>query len=227
MREIAVIAERYAQRCYGDPAFEPLMDICDNEYNTVGIGNQIWTVENLKTTKYADDTNIPNITDFVAWMADVTGAYCWYNNQISNKTPYGALYNWFAVNNAKGLVYFTRNGVQEAGWRVPTFADLETLRTYLGGWLVAGGKLKEIGIVHWGTPNTGATDEYGFTLLPGGEIGAFTGGFDFIGKLGTLYTSELDPVFPYIFGAGWTSAQFSEGTSQKTDGYSIRCVKDL
>ena len=94
-------------------------DVDGNSYTTVTIGTQQWMVENLKTTHYADGTAIPNLTIDGDWIADVTGAYCWYNNDIVNATPYGALYNWYAVTNAHGLA--------PAGWRIPTESDLDAL----------------------------------------------------------------------------------------------------
>ena len=90
-------------------------DINGNVYHTVMIGNQVWMVENLKTTKYKDGTAIPNVTDNNAWSALSTPAYCWYNNDAATyKSTYGALYNWYAVNTGK---------LAPAGWHVATDAE--------------------------------------------------------------------------------------------------------
>ncbi len=133
-------------------------DADGNVYHGVTIGAQVWTVENLRTTKYNDGTNIELVTD-ATWDVLTTGAYCWYNNDISNKDTYGAIYNWFAVETGK---------LAPAGWHVPTKAEWQVLADNLGGGAVAGGKLKETGATHWNSPNTDATNETGFTGLPGG-----------------------------------------------------------
>jgi uncharacterized protein (TIGR02145 family) len=117
-------------------------------------------VENLKTTKYNDNTNITLVSDNANWAALSTPAYCWYNNEPTNKKDYGALYNWHAVNTGK---------LCPTGWHVPTDAEWTILTTYLGGESIAGGKLKETGTTHWYEPNTGATNETGFKAVPCGS----------------------------------------------------------
>ena len=99
-----------------------LTDIEGNTYSTVVIGAQCWMAQNLKTTKYNDGTSIPNITDNTAWSTDTTGAYCWWQNNIANKNNYGGYYNFYA--GATGKLCPT-------GWRVPSYADITTLRSYL------------------------------------------------------------------------------------------------
>ena len=148
-----------------------LIDRDGNEYHSVIIGNQEWLIENLKTTRYADGTAITNIlldTDWFAEFGNLRGAYCWYDNDINNKDPYGAIYSGYAVVNAHGLAYFTRNGIQESGWRIPSEADWQVLFNYVSVTTVGGGKLKEIGFEHWDNPNTGATNEFGFKAVAGG-----------------------------------------------------------
>ncbi|HBZ19962.1 MAG TPA: hypothetical protein DEO60_02440 [Bacteroidales bacterium] len=134
-------------------------DIEGNCYKTIQIGTQIWMAENLKTTKYNDGNTIPNITDDREWKVSLTGAYCWYDNNSTNKNTYGALYNWEAVN---------MGNLCPTGWHVPGRAEYVTLTDYLGGESVAGGKLKESGTTHWNNPNN-ATNESGFTALPAGN----------------------------------------------------------
>ena len=159
-----------------------ITDYDGNFYSTVIIDGNEWIVENLRTTHYADGTAIPNLTVTLDWANDTTGAYCWFNNDIGYKTPYGALYNKYAVDNVHGLVYFERNGVYESGWIIPSETQYEALITYLGGGLVAGGHLKEVGLTHWTTPNTGADDSVGFKA-----IGATGRGVD--GSFGTLHVN--------------------------------------
>jgi len=93
-----------------------------NTYDAVVIGEQLWTVENLYTTKYQNGTSIPNVTDNSTWAGLTTGAYCWYNNDESTYSVYGSLYNWYAVDN--GLV-------DNNGYRVPSDADWTQLTDYL------------------------------------------------------------------------------------------------
>jgi uncharacterized protein (TIGR02145 family) len=136
-------------------------DIDGNIYHTVTIGSQVWLVENLKVTQYNDGTPIPLVTVGTDWGNLTTPAYCWYNNSYATYgSVYGALYNWYAVNTGK---------LCPPGWHVPTSAEWTVLTNYLGGESEAGGKLKETGTTHWASPNTGATNETGFTALPGGS----------------------------------------------------------
>ena len=157
---------------YGDELFfktiaeNGISDVDGNYYNTVAIGNQVWLAENLKTTKYNDGIGIPLVTESSAWSATTTPGYCWYNNDsVTYKNLYGALYNYQTVNPA------TNGGknVCPSGWHVPKDADWAILTTFLGGDSVAGGKLKEVGLMQWAGPNTGATNESKFTALPGGH----------------------------------------------------------
>lgn len=151
-------------------------DADGNIYTTRIIGTQMWMVENLKSTRYNDDTPITYHTGFQSTSPE----YAWYNNDISYKTPYGALYNWYAINTGK---------LCPTGWHVPADAEVVTLVTYAGGYSVAGGKLKEVGLTHWVTPNLGATDEYGFTALPGGGTQLYASGFISLGTGGIYWTS--------------------------------------
>ncbi len=127
-----------------------------NTYNTVVIGSQCWMAKNLITSKYDDGTDILLVTNEAEWWNLTSPGYCWYNNVTGN--TYGALYNWHTVNMGNPC---------PIGWHVPTFGEWETLDTFLGIYQ-AGGILKEAGTVHWQSPNTGATNEHGFTALPGG-----------------------------------------------------------
>jgi uncharacterized protein (TIGR02145 family) len=136
-------------------------DIDGNVYKTVTIGTQVWMAENLKTTKYKDGKKIPLITKNSESANPPTPAYYWYDNdEASYKKTYGALYNWYTVNTGK---------LCPEGWHVPTEVEFNSLIAYLGGMSIAGGKLKEAGTAHWESPNIGATNETGFTALPGGE----------------------------------------------------------
>lgn len=206
------------------PIDNTLKDYDNNIYTTVTIGTQIWIVENFKTTTYANGIPIPNPTIAGNWAADTSGGYCWYNNNISNKTPYGAMYNWYAVGNANGLAYLKRNGAQETGWRIPSQTDLDTLSTYLGGNSVAGGALKEAGFSHWASPNTGATNSSGFTALPNGRASNGT----FIVNYGAIWTSDsvssTTAKEKYLSN---TDATFTNSTDDKKSGWYVRLMKDV
>jgi len=209
-----------------------LVDKDGNIYTTITIGTQIWTIENLRTTTYADGTAIPNITNNAAWMVDATGAYCYYNNdEATYKDDYGVLYNWHAVNNASGLVYLEENGVEDTDWRIPTETDFNTLVSYLGGQSIAGGKLKEAGLSHWLTPNTGATNETGFTALPGGWRRYSDGYFLDIGGSFYLWSADLlgtDAQWNSVItnDAIFRSAS-GESAEEKRHGFAVRLVKDV
>jgi uncharacterized protein (TIGR02145 family) len=194
-------------------------DIDGNVYNTITIGSQVWLKENLKTTKYNDGAEIPNVIDNTEWGNLTSGAYCWYdNNEATYKNSYGALYNWFAANT---------NKICPIGYHIPSDAEWTELSEYLGGSGIAGGKLKEIGTTHWMTPNTGATNESNFTALPGGWR-SYNGTFNLIREIGywwssTQYTSSESA---YSSSLGYDSDDFFRHGSNKKNGHFIRCLKN-
>lgn len=191
-------------------------DIDGNVYSTVTIGSQVWLGQNLKTTKYNDGTSIPLVTDNYTWSTFLTPAYSWYNNDIGNKNPYGALYNWYAINTGK---------LCPLGWHVPTDAEWTALNDNLGGENIAGGKLKEVGTVHWQNPNTGATNETNFTGLPGGK--RLNNGFYDIGEYGNFWSStEYQGFVLYRNIINYGENTNKIGTD-KQSGFSVRCLCDL
>jgi uncharacterized protein (TIGR02145 family) len=143
-------------------------DIDNNRYEIETIGSQTWMAENLKTTRYNDGSAIPLIADDdTAWGTASTNkapAYTWYGNDVSNLITYGALYNWYAID----MLLNGSKNVCPTGWHVPTDVEWTTLTNYLGGTGLAGGKMKEAGLAHWTSPNSGATNESGFAGLPSG-----------------------------------------------------------
>ncbi|MCT4588299.1 MAG: fibrobacter succinogenes major paralogous domain-containing protein [Carboxylicivirga sp.] len=193
-------------------------DIDGNTYKVVRIGNQEWMAENLKTTTYNDGTPIPNVTDNAEWSTLTTDAYCWYNNdEASYKDIYGALYNWYVVETDK---------LCPTGWHVPSDAEWNTLATFLGGASVAGGKLKEAGTAHWGSPNTGATNETGFTALPAGDRRS-SGVFLDFGYRSCWYTStQALKSTAYFNEVLYNDPSIDRWTAPKEIGLSVRCVKD-
>lgn len=188
-----------------------------NNYPILQIGTQIWMAENLKTTKYNDGVLIPNVAEISGWGSLTTPAYCWYNNESGGKDIYGALYNWFAVNTAK---------ICASGWHVPSDAEWTTLADYLGSLTAAGGKLKETGTKHWNNPNTGATNEFGFTALPGGYRN-YDEKFYEVGNFGYWWSST-----PGSSSNAWYYSMNRYLTSiyrtiyYRVNGFSVRCLKD-
>lgn len=184
-------------------------------YKTVYINGKEWLAENLQTTKYNDGTPIANVTGEDEWRALTTGAYCWYaNSEETIKDPYGALYNWYAVNTGK---------LAPKGWHVPTNAEWTKLTDYLGD--MASGKLKEAGNEHWASPNSGATNETGFTALPGGY--RINGIFDWLHYYGYYWcATEANS------GEAWYRLMYHNRSSlvrsvrNKKNGFSVRCVRD-
>ena len=191
-----------------------------NTYNTVNIGSQTWMAENLRTTKYRTGEGISIEKDPTAWSTATYSAYCDYNNDPANATKYGKLYNWNAVNDARKIA--------PVGWHVATSDEWTILISYLGGENAAGAKLKEMGISHWNTPNAGATNESGFTALPGGSRDSF-GTFGSIGNNGywwsaTEHNSLTTNADIWYLNNNDNTAQ--SGYKLKASGYSVRCVKD-
>jgi uncharacterized protein (TIGR02145 family) len=190
----------------------------NNNYPIVVIGTQTWMEENLKTTKYNDGISIPIVTDNTEWMGLTTPAYCWYNNDIGNKNIYGALYNWHTVATEK---------LCPLGWHVSSDVEWAALRDFLGlPTTDAGGKLKETGTSHWGSPNLGATNETGFTALPGGWRYHVNGLFYDLNKIGNWWTSfQTPPVSIFWYVQYVNPILIRSGYSYKM-GYSVRCMKD-
>jgi uncharacterized protein (TIGR02145 family)/uncharacterized repeat protein (TIGR02543 family) len=193
----------------------------DNVYQTVAIGNQIWMAENLR---YLPDTVHSNADFETAGNSSQPGYGIYgYNGSVvaeakavANYSTYGVLYNWYAVN----------ENVCPIGWHVPTDAEWTTLTDYLGGTSVAGGKLKETGTTHWNSPNNGATNETGFTALPGG-FRSYGGTFGTVGSSGYWWSSA-----EYSTTSAWSRNMSYDGSSVdsygygKQDGFSVRCLRD-
>ena len=204
---------------YGDKVsfITKTSDLDGNIYSVIAIGEQYWMGENLKTTKYNDGKPIPLVTDDSKWASLSTAAYCWYNNDIKYKPIYGALYNWYAVKT---------NNLCPVGWHVPTDEEWTVLTEYLGGKDVAGGKIKEAGTSHWASPNTGASNESGFTAMPAGNRrydGFFSGA---TGHATWRTSTEYDVnkvMYRYVF---YHSASLYSASTNKNAGYSVRCIKD-
>lgn len=191
-----------------------------NTYATIMIGTQVWMAENLRSTTYANGDPIPNVTDNAAWTQLTTGAWSNYANTAANETIYGKLYNWYAAADPRNVC--------PTGWWVPTDGDWTILTDYLGGENVAGGKMKSTVAQYWLAPNTGATNESGFSGLPGGDrLGGF-GTFSFLGAYGHWWSTTESGAESVWYR---TLDYFTEGVTRydqggKKRGLSVRCVRD-
>ena len=183
---------------------------------SVTIGTQVWMKKNLTVTRYRNGDVIPQVKDSSQWSKLTTGAWCWYNNDSANGAVYGKLYNWYAINDPRGLA--------PAGWHIPSDSEWYVVSNFLGPG--AGGKLKETGITHWFDPNVDATNSSGFTGLPGGyrsEIGQFC----YIKYLGLFWTST-----GYNSSVAWYrrllcySNFLDYWRFPKQMGFSVRCIKN-
>ena len=185
---------------------------------TVVIGTQQWMQKNLEVAFYRNGDPIPQVTDPAAWAALTTGAWCYYNNDPNTGFTYGKLYNWYAVNDPRGLA--------PAGWHVPTDAEWTTLAISLGGASVAGGKMKEPGITRWASPNTGATNSSAWAGLPGGQR-TNEGTFFAVGYYGYWWSSTepntMDAWFRYLYN---TDGNIYRTYYRKKSGFSVRCLRD-
>ena len=207
-----------------DHVIKTAMDIEGNVYRTVKIGKQEWLAVNLRTTTYNDGTPIPNVTSDSDWSNLTSCAYAWYeNNEAAYKYAYGALYNWYAIETGN---------LCPTGWRVPTDADWTTLIDYAGGEGIAAGKLKSTRTEphphpRWRSPNTDATNEYGFYALPGGSRAEINGTFYSAGISGFWWSStETFPSRAWYRSMFYGDGSVSRYSFDKKNGFSVRCIKD-
>jgi uncharacterized protein (TIGR02145 family) len=188
-------------------------------YSTIILGNgQEWMAENLRTANYANGDPIPNVTNGTQWQNLTTGAWVHYNNDSQYENPYGRLYNWYAVSDPRNVC--------PTGWHVHTDAEWTLLTDYLGGASVAGGKMKSTGTQYWLSPNTDATNESGFSGLPGGYRDN-DGTFGFCGYDGDWWSStEYDAVNAWFHNLSYHSGYVYRNGLNKTSGLSVRCLRD-
>jgi len=233
-------------------------EICDNGidencngqidescFASVKICDQTWMVKNLDVSTYRNGEPIPQVTDPAIWSSLTTGAWCYYNNDPANGSIYGKLYNWYAVNDPRGLA--------PVGWHVPSNAELVALSglwgpptiSCLGGvWLeyvpggvlggthIAGGKMKAMGTIEsgtglWQAPNEGATNSSGFTGLPGGNRYYNSGVYNALNRVGFWWTSSpSSSTSSNAFFLFWSQPLMDRTNFENTFGFSVRCIKD-
>lgn len=217
---------------------ETIKDMDGNVYHTVKIGTQVWMVENLKTRKYNDGTQIPFVTDNSAWSTLHTPGYCWYSNDAeTNKDTYGALYNWYTVNTGK---------LAPIGWHIPSDIEWTNLEDYLkangynyddtrtnnyGKSLAATTNWKTFTSTDWDLISLIGNDltknnRTGFSALPGGTRNIY-GTFYSIGESCYLWSST-----EHLTDSSWSRALNYQGCSLGKDdddnksGNSVRCIRN-
>lgn len=190
-----------------------------NTNATIKIGLQTWAGRNLDTETFRNGDNIPEANSDEEWKKaekDKTPAWCYYDNDPENGKKYGKLYNWYAVNDSRGLA--------PKGYHVPTAAEWESLVLHLGGNSTAGQKLKSK--KGW-LENGNGTDESGFFGVPGGARYDF-GSFDDVGYTANWWTSTQQEITIGLNGLVWYSNNFvnTDNTNGPNAGLSVRCLKD-
>jgi uncharacterized protein (TIGR02145 family) len=209
-------------QCKPNRKEQTLKDVDGNIYQTIKIGTQFWMAGNLRTTRFNDGTSIPLVTDATAWERLSTPGYCWYNNDAATyQSAYGAIYNWYTVNNTR---------LCPSGWHVPTYYEWGTLTNYLG---VAPesvnrdsiGKIKAADTNNWIRADS-SINKRGFTSLPGGyrnDDGSFSPIGDYcrwwMSAEWNIYT-VWGPFITYGYSGGVNSFV---GIRQ---GFSVRCIRD-
>ena len=198
----------------------------NNNYPVVEIGSQIWMAENLKSTRYNDNTAIPNVPDNTAWINLSTPGYCWYQNDTTYKATYGAIYNWYTINTGK---------LCPTSWHVSTDGEYNSLELYLGiplaqvdllGWRGTDQGAQMKNTTGWDAGGNG-TNTIGFSALPGGYRYGATGDSWNLGIMSYWWSStEYDAdIAWYRRLDGSNNGIYKSSTSKKAGKY-MRCVKD-
>jgi uncharacterized protein (TIGR02145 family) len=203
-----------------DVSTTTVTDIDGNVYPVITIGSQVWMKENLKTSHYQNGVAIPTGLSDGSWGTATLGAFAIYGNDASNNAVYGKLYNWYAAIDSRNIA--------PAGWHVPSKEEWMILINSLGGLDLAGGEMKETGLTHWNTPNSGATNNSGFIGLPGGNR-TNTGAYNFIGNGGYWWTTTEDGLTSTdaeAIGLFYNLSEAGQISGSKLYGVSIRCIKD-
>ena len=208
----------------------PSTDVSGNAYSSVNIGSQTWSSKNLTATKYKNGVVIPQITDSATWRNLTSAAWCWFNNDSATYSSAGKLYNWYAVNDSRGIA--------PDGWHVPTDGEWNKMIKYLdpladtvcGGCAqstLAGGALKQTGTVNWLTPNGGATNSSGFNAIASGIrdgsfLNARTNAYWWSATTNTANT--IPAAWSHAIGS--SDANEARISNVKSNGYSVRFVRN-
>lgn len=215
-----------------DLEYATVADIDGHNYATIKIGNKEWMAQNLRTARYSNGDEISEVGASSTWVGLNTGAWAHYDNSAEFESIYGKLYNGYAVTD-------TRN-ICPNGWHVPTELDWQALETALGmpseqldqqgprgGIQNVGGKLRSVGSQYWIAPNQGASNESGFSAIPGGLRSYFDGSFSNIKAYGSFWSSSSsgpDAIYRRDLDS-FSGVVIRYGGSVR-NGLSVRCVKD-
>jgi uncharacterized protein (TIGR02145 family) len=216
-------------------------DYDGNAYETVQIGDQVWIAENLRSEHYSDGSAMVPVEQDVDWMAlepDMK-AYSYYENSTDNQDTYGMLYTWAAAMNGEGSSNELPSGIQgvcPSSWHMPSESEWKELEYQLGmseliavdvGWrgYEEGGMLKQKGTNLWKEPNLMATNETGFTALPGGFRDA-DGLFRAIESFTAFWSSTANEEGAWLRGLHYDRGEILHEPYQVKYGLSVRCVKD-
>lgn len=201
-----------------------IADIQGNLYNTVNIGSQVWMVENLRTTRYNNNTAIPNVKDNGAWFNLTTPAYCWFNNDI-NIAYYGALYNWYTIQTGR---------LCPTGWHIPTDEEFKTLELYLKmpadqvdlwEWRGTDQGTQIKNTTGWADGENG-TNTSGFSALPYGYRYAVTGAFNGLNILTYWWSSEHNADQACYRRVDGNNTGIHRSVTSKKGGKYVRCIKN-
>jgi len=201
-----------------------LIDIDGNLYQILAIGSQVWMIENLNVTHYKNGDVIPNITDINQWGNLTEGAYSYYDNDPQLSNIYGKLYHGFTIDDDRGIC--------PDGWHIPVPTEWTQMMNYLGSWIYASGKMKstgthENGDGYWHEPNTGATNESGFSAHPGGLRSSNNEFEDINNKAFFWSTRQGDYGYYYAYELTYHSQSVDEHDNLAPRfGLSVRCVRD-
>jgi uncharacterized protein (TIGR02145 family) len=182
----------------------------------------LWMTRNLDVATYSNGVAIPQVTDLVTWESLTTGAWCYYDFDPANGPIYGKLYNWYAVSDSRGLA--------PTGYHIPTNAEMTTLKSYLDP--LAGGHMKESGLVHWSFTSESDDNSSEFTALGSGYLDPIEGSIDIRGSFNCWTSGEVDAENAYYFNIGKLSrgrrsSNLFIDESPKNYGYSVRCLKNF
>jgi uncharacterized protein (TIGR02145 family) len=210
-----------------------IIDIDGHIYGIIQIGEQLWMAENLKVTHFNNGDEIPTGYSDSEWDTIWDDAYAVYDDDPSNAENYGNLYNWFAVDDSRGIC--------PENYHIPTDDEWYILLEYLGGapsgsaenWLIAGGKMKDVGTIEdgdglWHTPNEGATNESGFISIPGGF--RHMNGDNFVEKgFYSMYWSSTEEYYTdavFMWYLRYDTSRLYRGMFGWQAGLSVRCLAD-
>ncbi|MDD5529353.1 MAG: fibrobacter succinogenes major paralogous domain-containing protein [bacterium] len=203
--------------CY--KGYKPIIYKESNTYKTIKISNQGWMAENLNVSVYRNGDSIPQVQDDKEWGDLKTGAWCYYRNDTMNGKIYGQLYNWYAVNDPRGLA--------PKGWHIPADSEWTILIDYLGGDSVAGGKMKETGTTHWKKTNVCASNKSEFSALPGGYRSNHSGGFIDVSHYGYWWSAtDSNAAFAWYCFIKGDTINVTRSYDCKDCGFSVRCVRN-